>query len=41
MEDKGIYTAEIMEFVKKDEPAFCDCIVDIEGKYWSKIKTSN
>ena len=31
MEDKGIYTIEIMEFVKKDEAAFCDCIVDIEG----------
>ena len=31
MEDKGIYSIEIMEFVKKDEAAFCDCIVDIEG----------
>ena len=31
MEDKGIYTCEIMEFVKQDEARFCDCIVDIEG----------
>ena len=33
MEDKGIYTIEIMEFVKKDEPSYCDCIVDIEGSF--------
>ena len=34
MEDKGIYTSEIMEFVKQDEARFCDCIVDIEGIYF-------
>ena len=31
LEDKGIYSCEILEFVKKDKESFCDCIVDIEG----------
>ena len=25
---------EIMEFVKKEEASYCDCVVDIEGMYW-------
>ena len=31
LDDKGIYTCEIMAFVKKDTESYCDCIVDIEG----------
>ena len=44
MDDKGIYTCEIKEFVKQDEARFCDCIVDIEGinflkKYFTILGT--
>ena len=36
LDDKGIYTCEIMAFVKKDTESYCDCIVDIEGMKWIK-----
>ena len=40
MEDKGIYSCEILEFVKKEEVSYCDCIVDIQGKRSSNYKTN-
>ena len=36
LEDKGIYSCQILEFVKAEEVAYCDCIVDIEGKFFLK-----
>ena len=34
--DKGIYSCQILEFVKTGEVAYCDCIVDIQGKDFLK-----
>ena len=38
LEDKGIYSCQIKEFVKHEEVAYCDCIVDIEGKVFLKTE---